>query len=602
VDKLQALGTYFGHTAFRGGQESIIDALSSGRDAVCIMQTGAGKSMCYQIPALTASGITLVISPLISLMQDQVQALISNGVKAAYLNSTLSLRQYELAVNRMLAGQYKIIYVAPERLDSPEFAEQCKSLPIDLVAVDEAHCVSQWGQDFRKSYLRIADFIKSLPRRPTVGAFTATATTAVHQDIIRMLELQNPLAVTTGFDRENLYFEVRHPSAKADELLSIVQERQGKSGIIYCATRKKAEEVCSLLCELGLPATKYHAGLPEGERQGNQEDFVYDKKPIMVATNAFGMGIDKSNVAYVVHYNMPKDIESYYQEAGRAGRDGEPADCILLYGAADMSTNVFFIEHGNDNDELPPDLQEELRKRSYERLRKMQFYCKTTDCLRQYILHYFGETGGQGCSNCSNCNSSFETVDITEIAQKIMACISSVKGRFGAKMIIDILRGSKNERILRMNLCGVPEYGVLRGESEKAVRQHLDYLILSGYIHATDSEYPTLIEGEHFAAVQSGGERVHIRKLAERKRKTKKATVGAVINQGMWERLRLLRTAIAAEERVPAYIVFSDATLRDMCAKNPRTLEDMLLVSGVGQNKLTRYGQRFLDCIVKENG
>ncbi|MBQ3284323.1 MAG: RecQ family ATP-dependent DNA helicase [Ruminococcus sp.] len=390
--KHEILERYFGYRSFRIGQEDVVDALLSGRDALAIMPTGAGKSLCYQIPALMMDGVTLVISPLISLMKDQVNALTTQGVKAAYLNRSLTDAQYDKALYNMAQGMYKIVYVAPERLTSRRFVRVCQALHISLIAVDEAHCVSQWGQDFRPSYLNILAFIEKLPKRPTIGAFTATATAEVKRDIISILRLNDPFKITTGFDRPNLFFSVIRPSSKSIELLRLVRERSGKSGIIYCSTRKRVEEVCQHLCSKGYLATRYHAGLEDEERRKNQEDFVYDRKRIMVATNAFGMGIDKSDVRFVIHYNMPKNLESYYQEAGRAGRDGEDADCILMFGQKDIETAQYFIDSIEPNPELTDEQNKAFKQKEQERLSHMIAYCKTRGCLRVYMLRYFGDT------------------------------------------------------------------------------------------------------------------------------------------------------------------------------------------------------------------
>ena len=447
--KCEVLRRYFGYTAFRNGQETIVDALLAGRDALCVMPTGAGKSICYQIPALLLPGVTLVISPLISLMQDQVESLTQAGVRAAYLNSTLTPAQYARALRNMAEGAYKIVYVAPERLSTEGFRAVCEKLPISLVAVDEAHCVSQWGQDFRPDYLRIAAFVESLGSRPVVGAFTATATKAVRADMASLLALQDPVCVTTGFDRPNLYFSVQTPHSKPLALLELLEARRDRCGIVYCATRKAVEEVEALLRDKGFSATRYHAGLSEAERRRNQEDFVFDRKSVMVATNAFGMGIDKSNVSFVIHYNMPKNIESYYQEAGRAGRDGSPADCILLYSPQDVRTNRFLIENSEPNPELDAETQEAVQKREYERLRQMTFYCTTTDCLRAFILRYFGEQTAEYCGNCSSCAAGSAVVDASVPAQQVLSCVARTGQRFGRGMISDILRGSESEKILR---------------------------------------------------------------------------------------------------------------------------------------------------------
>ena len=419
MTQYEILKQYFGYDTFRDGQDVLINSILEGRDVLGVMPTGAGKSLCYQIPALMMDGITLVISPLISLMKDQVSNLNQVGILAAYINSSLTAAQYYKVLDLARAGRYPIIYVAPERLVSEDFLRFALDgqVKISMVAVDEAHCVSQWGQDFRPSYLKIVDFINRLPVRPVVSAFTATATAEVRDDIIDILMLRDPKVMTTGFDRSNLYFAVQNPKDKYATLVNYLERHKGESGIIYCLTRKVVEEVCSQLIREGFSMTRYHAGLSDGERKQNQEDFIYDRAQIMVATNAFGMGIDKSNVRFVVHYNMPKNMESYYQEAGRAGRDGEPAECILLYGGQDVVTNQFFIDHNQDNEALDAVTREIVMERDRERLRKMTFYCFTNECLRDYILRYFGEYGSNYCGNCSNCLSQFEEVDVTDIAR-----------------------------------------------------------------------------------------------------------------------------------------------------------------------------------------
>lgn len=438
-DKLSVLKEYFGHASFREGQDRITDSLLGGRDVLGIMPTGAGKSICYQVPALMFDGITIVVSPLISLMKDQVSALVQSGVAAAYINSSLTHAQYLKVLQNTESGKYKIIYVAPERLCAPAFLGICRNLNISMVAVDEAHCVSQWGQDFRPSYLKIPDFIDALNSRPVVGAFTATATGAVRDDIKTLLRLVSPLVVTTGFDRPNLFFSVMQPKNKSIELMKLIKERKNESGIVYCSTRKAVEEVCELLQKNGFAATRYHAGLDENECRRNQDDFVYDRAAIMVATNAFGMGIDKSNVSFVIHYNMPKNMESYYQEAGRAGRDSRSADCILLYSAKDVRTNQFLINNSEPNPDLTEDEQEEVRRRDRERLKQMTFYCTTHKCLRKFILEYFGDKGPERCEKCSNCLSNHENTDITVDAQKIMSCVARTGQRYGKKVICDVL-------------------------------------------------------------------------------------------------------------------------------------------------------------------
>ena len=470
MTKEEALKTYYGYDAFRGGQEAVIDALLSGRDALAIMPTGAGKSICYQIPALLLPGITLVVSPLVSLMRDQVTQLVQMGIPAAFLNSSLTFRQYLLALDRAREGRYKIIYVAPERLETEGFQSFVREADISLVAVDEAHCISQWGQDFRPSYLNIPAFVEGLPRRPPVGAFTATATPDVKADIRRLLDLRDPLELTTGFDRENLYFEVQQPSDKRAALLELVKSRPGKCGIVYCATRKTVEEVCDFLRQRGVSAARYHAGLDPEERQRNQEDFLYDRVQVMVATNAFGMGIDKSDVRYVIHYNMPKDMESYYQEAGRAGRDGAPSSCILLYSGQDVRTGEYLITHSEPREDLDPQTAEQLRQRDLARLRQMTGYCRTRRCLRQYILQYFGERAPDTCGACYNCLHNFAEVDVSSDARAIVGCIAKTGQHFGVGVIAETLCGADTERVRKYHMDREDTYGALGHLTQKEVQ------------------------------------------------------------------------------------------------------------------------------------
>ena len=604
LDKITVLKQYFGHSSFRSGQETVVDAILSGRDALCVMPTGAGKSVCYQVPSMIFGGTTLVISPLISLMKDQVNSLTQNGIPAAYLNSSLTYQQYAKVISNIRAGMYKLIYVAPERLAVPEFIDACRAVKVDLIAVDEAHCISQWGQDFRPSYLRISDFVESLDRRPVIAAFTATATEEVKDDIEYSLRLKTPFRMTTGFDRPNLKFEVLRPDSKYDRLLEILERHTNDSGIIYCSTRKTVEELEAKLSDSGYSSTMYHAGLEDGLRKQNQEDFVYDRKSIMVATNAFGMGIDKSNVAYVIHYNMPQDIESYYQEAGRAGRDGTSAECILLYSSSDVHTNRFLIEHSEPNPDISEEQHEVLKERAYDRLKQMTFYSTVNTCLRSFILHYFGERSASYCGNCSNCLTQFDNVDVTVDAQKILSCIKRTGERYGKKTICDILRGSKNEKILRLGLDSQTTYGLLKEYKEHRVREIIDFLESEGYIQSVGGEYPVLTATADATAVLFGEKRVEMKQAKPKAHAVKSSgrtraadKTAEVANLGLLAELKALRRELADKINVPAYVVFSDATLIDMCRKLPTTRDEMLEVSGVGRVKLNRYGDIFLSLL-----
>lgn len=597
-DKLSVLKDYFGHDSFRDGQEQIVDALLDGRDALCIMPTGAGKSMCYQIPALLFDGVTIVVSPLISLMKDQVGSLVQSGVPAAYINSSLSYPQFLRVLSNVEHGKYKIIYVAPERLLTDGFLDTCKKIKISMVAVDEAHCVSQWGQDFRPSYLKIVSFIKCLENRPIVGAFTATATNDVKEDIKKILRLENPFEITTGFDRPNLFFGVIKSSSKDEKLIDLIRERGDRSGIVYCATRKNVESVCELLCDNGFSATRYHAGLDEYERRKNQEDFVFDRKNIMVATNAFGMGIDKSNVTYVIHYNMPKNIESYYQEAGRAGRDGGEADCILLYSPKDVRLNRFMIENSEGNDELTIEENEQIRERDFERLKHMTFYSTTNDCLRGFILRYFGGDKKAYCGKCSNCLSVHKLVDVTIDAQKIMSCIARTGQRYGKTVICDVLKGSKSEKILKAELNNQSTYGIMKEVTARHIFGTIDFLAEKEYISA-DNETEALKLLPKSRDVLFGRERLVMKKVENSEKVVKTHRPEVPVNSELLDALKALRKGIASKKSVPAYVIFTDATLIDMCKKCPETPDEMLEVSGVGRTKLEKFGKEFLEVIAK---
>lgn len=600
----EALKAVFGYDSFRAGQEEIINAIMEGRDVLSVMPTGAGKSLCYQVPAMLLSGITLVISPLISLMQDQVKALNEAGVSAAFINSSLSERAINVTFKKASQGMYKIIYVAPERLMSENFISLAKFVKISMVTVDEAHCISQWGQDFRPSYMDIVKFVNLLDERPIISAFTATATKNVCEDIICSLGLVNPYFLVTGFDRENLFFKVEKPVNKDKYIFDYIEKHGKDSGIIYCATRKNVDSLYTILKDRGISVAKYHAGMSIEERKQMQDDFVFDYKSIAIATNAFGMGIDKSNVRFVIHYNMPSSMENYYQEAGRAGRDGLDSECILLFSPQDIMINRFLLEHKELRDIDPIDI-ETIRERDIKRLLVMEKYCYTTECLRNYILKYFGETPKKPCEDCGNCLHQFETVDMTNEAKKIINCIYEARGRYGKNIIMDTVLGAKTARLEEIGASRYKSFGVLDSSNKNLLRRLIEQMLLEGYI--LTGEYQVLKLGD-IGNLKNPDTKVLVKitdedKVNERIVKTKKNVRGMedLTSSGfkLFNRLKELRLKIAREENMPPYIIFNDKTLIDMCVKLPTVKSEMLNVSGVGENKYSKYGERFL-AVIKE--
>jgi ATP-dependent DNA helicase RecQ len=590
----ELLREYFGYDAFHPGQEKLIEQLLAGRDVLGVMPTGAGKSICYQLPALLLPGLTIVISPLISLMKDQVDGLCRMGVPAAMLNSAQSAGELSDTYRALEHGAVKLLYIAPERMDAEGFASYLAGLEVSHIAVDEAHCVSQWGHDFRPSYRRIRNLIDLFPTRPVVGAFTATATQRVRADILELLALQNPFALTTGFDRPNLYFAVHTPPDRDEFVLDYVRENRGAAGIIYCLTRKQVDKLAGILQASGIAALPYHAGLPDEERTANQEAFRNDTVEVIVATNAFGMGIDKSNVRFVIHYGMPKTLENYYQEAGRAGRDGERADCLLLYSGQDIVTNRFLIDHSTGQGEGGSDPVGEYRK-----LQDMVDYCNGDSCLRAYILRYFGvEDVPETCDNCLYCVSDNQQTDITIEAQKILSCVRRMGGRFGSALVSQVLRGRDNEKIRQMGFDKLSTYGIMQEYTAKALREIIAYLVAKGYLELRGGEYPVLYAGERALRFLKERETLTVKRaMNATARRRKRGTLSA--NEPLFDALRQLRREIATEQDVPPYIIFTDATLKDMCARLPQNREELRQASGVGRVKLEQYGDRFLAAIIR---
>ncbi len=639
---LEALTRYFGYDSFRPGQQGIVEALLAGRDVLGVMPTGAGKSVCYQIPAALSPGATLVISPLISLMRDQVDALNDLGLPAAFINTTQTPDEQAMVFAQAAAGQIKLLYVAPERLETGRFRDFAARTPISLIAVDEAHCVSQWGQDFRSSYLGIGDFIAGLPQRPPVGAFTATATERVRRDIVGLLGLRNPAVTVTGFDRPNLYFDVvkLETKYKAAWVARYVADHPDESGIVYCATRKTTEALADTLNQMGHPAVAYHGGMSPDAREAAQRDFITDKVPVVVATNAFGMGIDKSNVRYVIHHNLPESIEAYYQEAGRAGRDGEPSRCTLLWNESDIVTRRRLLDNDYENERLTPEEQEIVRQSKRRLLDGMVGYCRTTDCLHRYMTRYFGQelssnagsTAGEDiaadssqsgrCGACSNCESTFETIDVTRVAQAISRCVHDVGQRVGSGKIVKILRGSRAQDLAWLNPERMPTFGMLKDVNEARVRDVLSQMATDGYLSIAEGRMPIVMFGARAAETAAPDFHYEIKRVERKSAAAGSGRSGGVADtadsanvpgdalgsyipdddeESLFQKLRELRRTIAQEIGKPPYIVFSDKTLRDMARIKPVADAQFLAVNGVGQHKLDLYGQRFMQTIASFN-
>lgn len=639
---LEALTRYFGYDSFRPGQQGIVEALLAGRDVLGVMPTGAGKSVCYQIPAALSPGMTLVVSPLISLMRDQVDALNDLGLPAAFINTTQTPDEQAMVFAQAAAGQIKLLYVAPERLETGRFRDFAARTPISLIAVDEAHCVSQWGQDFRSSYLGIGDFIAGLPQRPPVGAFTATATERVRRDIVGLLGLRNPAVTVTGFDRPNLYFDVvkLETKYKAAWVARYVADHPDESGIVYCATRKTTEALADTLNQMGHPAVAYHGGMSPDAREVAQRDFITDKVPVVVATNAFGMGIDKSNVRYVIHHNLPESIEAYYQEAGRAGRDGEPSRCTLLWNESDIVTRRRLLDNDYENERLTPEEQEIVRQSKRRLLDGMVGYCRTTDCLHRYMTRYFGQelspnagsAAGEDiaadssqsgrCGACSNCESTFETIDVTRVAQAISRCVHDVGQRVGSGKIVKILRGSRAQDLAWLNPERMPTFGMLKDVNEARVRDVLSQMATDGYLSIAEGRMPIVMFGARAAETAAPDFHYEIKRVERKSAAAGSGRSGGVADtadsanvpgdalgsyipdddeESLFQKLRELRRTIAQEIGKPPYIVFSDKTLRDMARIKPVTNAQFLAVNGVGQHKLDLYGQRFMQTIASFN-
>ncbi|MDR4172366.1 DNA helicase RecQ [Bacillus nitratireducens] len=583
----ELLASYFGYSSFRRGQDETIKNVLDGKDTVCIMPTGGGKSICYQIPALVFEGTTLVISPLISLMKDQVDTLIQNGISATYINSSISIAEANQRIQLAKQGHYKLLYVAPERLDSMEFVDQLIDMKIPMIAIDEAHCISQWGHDFRPSYLHIHRILDYLPEKPLVLALTATATPQVRDDICSTLEINQENTIMTTFERENLSFSVIKGQDRNAYLADYIRQNQKESGIIYAATRKVVDQLYEDLGKAGVSVSKYHAGMSDHDRNEQQELFLRDEISVMVATSAFGMGIDKSNIRYVIHYQLPKNMESYYQEAGRAGRDGLDSECILLYSSQDVQVQRFLIDQSTGESRFSNEL---------EKLQNMTDYCHTEQCLQSFILQYFGEEPGEDCGRCGNCTDDRESIDVTRESQMVLSCMIRTNQRFGKQMIAQVLTGSKNKKVIEFNFHTLPTYGLLSNRSVKEVSEFIEFLISDELIAVEHGTYPTLKVTEKGKEVLLGKENVL--------RKERVETRQIVQDHPLFEVLREVRKEIAQGEGVPPFVIFSDQTLKDMCAKMPQSDSELLTVKGIGEHKLVKYGSHFLQAVqhfIEEN-
>nr|WP_221301029.1 DNA helicase RecQ [Planococcus koreensis] len=574
------LQTHFGYETFRTGQEQAISQVFEGQNTICVMPTGGGKSMCYQIPALVMEGTTIVVSPLISLMKDQVDALLAAGIPAAYINSSLGFEEVRETLHDVQRGAIKLLYIAPERLDSEMFLNELQGVQVPLIAVDEAHCISQWGHDFRPSYRLISRMAGLFPNNPTVLALTATATPQVREDICRILDIEEEHTVMTGFERANLSFSVIRGQDRDRYVKEYVQKNEKEAGIIYAATRKTVDSVYDMLIKKGVKAAKYHAGMPDQERKSGQERFLNDEVTVMVATNAFGMGIDKSNIRYVIHYQLPKNMESYYQEAGRAGRDGLPSECIVLYASQDVQTQRFLIDQAQDPSRIPGELA---------KLQGMVDYCHTENCLQQFIIFYFGDTGAEPCGHCSSCSDERESLDVTTDVQMVLSCVVRMGQKFGKMMTAQVLTGSRNKKVLDFGFDKLSTYGILKHHNAKEVSNLIEFMISQELLAVEQGSFPTIYVPDGGRDVLLGKRRV-LRKGAV-------ATKQITQNDPMFEELRKIRKKLADDAGVPPFVIFSDKTLQDMCSRKPKSEEEFLEVNGVGTSKLEKYGEAFLTAI-----